>query len=179
MTENPKRKSRGRFKLAAMIGLTAGLVVAVGFLLYWTWPSGGAAQTPNVTARIAQAEEPVDTAVPKAVWCEQAPDNDCLKPAAASGKRVLVLFTAKWCGWCRLFHEKILPDPEVQKFLSNFYLIEVDSERAKDLIEAVGIEGYPTWFVFEKGMSEGIDSHVGGFRTSEAFIERFKKDIAP
>jgi len=130
--------------------------------------------------RTAEAEKkPAEgKKAPKAEWCEQSPDHDCRPAACASGKRVIVLFSAEWCGWCKHMKKNIFPDPAVQEFLSHFALIEVVAEKNEDLMKELGVDRFPSWLIIEKDCDKTLDAFTGASRTVEAFLQRFRPYLA-
>jgi thiol:disulfide interchange protein len=68
--------------------------------------------------------------------------------AAAEHKRVIVVFGANWCIWCRRLHSTLETDPTVSTILNDrFVLVDVDVNRrngAPRNADAVARYGNPT-----------------------------------
>lgn len=191
MSKNRRVRNRGFVK--AFLNVFVILVVCAGAgVLFWaTWPA--TSQVEAVDEGKA-TQEAIDPAVPvvdvsddsamsveetasgseQVEWCLQTPENDCGKAACASEKRVIILFEAKWCGWCRRLKTNILPDTEVRKLLKNFFLVDVDSEKNAKLVKDSGVTAYPSWFIIEKSCEKVIDAFTGSPRTPKDFVKRFK-----
>lgn len=73
-----------------------------------------------------------------------------LARATAEHKRVIVVFGANWCIWCRRLHNTLETDPTVSKILNDrFVLVDVDVNRrngAPRNADAVARYGNPTEF---------------------------------
>jgi thioredoxin-related protein len=77
--------------------------------------------------------------------------------AAGSNKRVIVVFGANWCIWCRRLHGELTKNPAVTKALNEFVVVEVDvntrngvnrnavSLRPTAFRSARGFPPWPSW----------------------------------
>jgi thiol-disulfide isomerase/thioredoxin len=71
--------------------------------------------------------------------------------AAASGKRVLIDFSAVWCPPCQVLAAEILHDPEEADYLAPFEVVELDADDPSSfaLKSRYDVGGYPTVVVVE------------------------------
>jgi thiol-disulfide isomerase/thioredoxin len=93
--------------------------------------------------------------------------NDMFKQAcdeaAASNKKVFVIFTASWCGWCHRMDNSMVDEVCKKYFDENFVVIHfvVDESPEKKELETAGApefrtkyhgdgQGIPFWLVFDK-----------------------------
>ncbi len=93
--------------------------------------------------------------------------------AAKENKKVFVIFTASWCGWCKRM-DKSIADSVCSDFFSNNYVIRhlvVDEAKDKLNLENPGAkelrakyhgdgEGIPFWLVFDKQGNMLADSKM-------------------
>jgi thioredoxin-like negative regulator of GroEL len=80
--------------------------------------------------------------------------------AKMSGRKVLLLFTATWCSWCKPIENQTLADPTLKQYIADnlvFCLIDVD--QYPQTARQFGASRIPVAFVFEPGKSS-----VPGFR---------------
>jgi thioredoxin-related protein len=55
--------------------------------------------------------------------------------AAGDKRKVLFYFYTDWCGWCRLFEQRVLADPQVYSYLNrHFYAVKVNAMGQNDII---------------------------------------------
>lgn len=98
--------------------------------------------------------------------------EDSLILAKNQNKKVLVLFTADYCGWCGKQKEVFL-DPSVTSSLANYIVCYVDSTSRKDLVAKYKVRPIPAYFVIDHDENI-IKKHVGYKGTNE-FIRWIKK----
>ncbi|MEZ5346960.1 MAG: thioredoxin fold domain-containing protein [Pyrinomonadaceae bacterium] len=77
------------------------------------------------------------------------------RTANENGKKVLVIFDAAWCGYCRKFNQITMKDREVRKTLTDFEVVNIDVDRSPEAMKvfqkASGgqkIGGVPTLMIF-------------------------------
>jgi len=97
-----------------------------------------AACAPGVASAGDASPPPIDTAIAQ---------------AKASGKPLLIEFFTTWCGPCKMFEAKILPDPAIQRALGDVTWVRYDAERGPGVAAAsrFGVSGYPTFLVLDEG----------------------------
>lgn len=65
-------------------------------------------------------------------WLEA---QKAFKYADGDKRKVLFYFYTDWCGWCKLFEQRILSDPEVYLYLNrHFYAVKVNAMGQNDII---------------------------------------------
>jgi thiol:disulfide interchange protein DsbD len=117
--------------VAGMVGtyLLFGLLLTRGFIL------------PPVHLSMGTQAQEVHVA-----W--QTDDAAVLEAAAASGKPIIVDFTANWCAPCKKLERTTFSDPAVVALSENFELLQVDgtksSEQLDRLKDRFGALGFPT-----------------------------------
>lgn len=91
--------------------------------------------------------------------------DEGLKQAKKDNKKLIVEFTAKWCGFCRKMRATTLKDQEIIDMLKQFYVTATIDGESRDSINVDGwltngrnlakeyqIRGYPTyWFLTPEG----------------------------
>lgn len=55
----------------------------------------------------------------------------------------LLVFHATWCGPCKSMH-KNLKDPKAVEALKNYNVVEVDTDKNKELTQKYGVDALPT-----------------------------------
>jgi thiol:disulfide interchange protein len=76
-----------------------------------------------------------------------------------SGQPTVVLFTAKWCPYCRMLESSVLPQSDVQSELQghfNFYTVDMTNptEEARDHARKLHVGGYPCLVRFDPNGQE-------------------------
>ena len=115
-------------------------------------------------------------------WHHDIPTG--LEISEATGKPILVLFTADWCPPCRQLKKQVLTDRSVSRYLHDqFVLVKIDlTERGgpnQSVASEFGVQGIPTMFVFDQNANM-IDSVVGGIPKSqfESWIKNCRQQVS-
>lgn len=61
----------------------------------------------------------------------------------------VVLLSAPWCQWCRVFEHEVLPDPEVARALMPYATLHVDVDESPEWMDIPGFVGLPTLAFFD------------------------------
>ncbi len=85
-----------------------------------------------------------------AATAEPTADLPRLDDACHPGKPTLVVFTADWCGYCKVLKEKTLADPAVKARLKNYVIVFVNVEKNRGLARIAGVSALPTTFALSK-----------------------------
>ena len=81
--------------------------------------------------------------------------------SAETGKPVLAMFSASWCGPCKMMIANVFPAEEAKQALDAFVPVYIDSEQQVDLATKNEVRAYPTFICFDTE-GESIGQHVGG-----------------
>ncbi|MFM8980626.1 MAG: thioredoxin family protein [Planctomycetia bacterium] len=75
------------------------------------------------------------------------PLEQVLARASAGGRPALLLFVARWCGYCRQLEQGTLADAGVRAHLAGFEVVRYDADgpTGRDLARRYGVQGFPTW----------------------------------
>lgn len=94
--------------------------------------------------------------------------------AEASGRKVLVMFTATWCGPCHAVENRALADPQVKQYIADHLVLAlVDGDQYPQTAKQFRVAEYPTVFVYQPGAGS-----VPGFTPSpnpNDFLATLKK----
>jgi len=111
------------------------------------------------------------------VWSEEnwlTNLDEGLKKAKEVNKRVLVDFTATWCGWCTKLKNEVFEKDEFQKYSGdNLILVSIDADQNKELVDKYKVEGFPTVLILSPDGQ--ILEQIVGFKNLESFMEVLKK----
>ena len=102
--------------------------------------------------------------------------------AKSNDKKVMLIFDAVWCGYCRMLNQRVLKDPEVKKTLAGFEVINVDVDKYPKILktfvdasESFDGKGVPAILIFS---SEGLQTdQIEGFLETEPFNRRLKQNL--
>jgi len=76
---------------------------------------------------------------------------------------IVIDFSAEWCGWCKKMHPHI--QELAKKYSGKIDFYQVNYETDIELIQAIGIQSYPTLVYVKTDGSVLIDED--GYRTTE------------
>jgi thioredoxin-related protein len=69
------------------------------------------------------------------------------KAASSSGKPLLIIFHADWCGACKLMEEKTLTDNKVISWINeNFIASKINADKNSNLVTEFKVRALPTTF---------------------------------
>ncbi len=114
-----------------------------------------------------------------------------VQQAKKDGKKLMLEFTAKWCGYCKKMRATTFKDPDVIAMLNENYITATVDGESRDTINLEGwmtngrslakeyrIQGYPTYWFFT---SEGEKiAPVRGYRSKEELydiLDYLKDDV--
>jgi thiol-disulfide isomerase/thioredoxin len=99
--------------------------------------------------------------------------NKAYAQAKAENKKVMVIFHASWCGWCKKM-EASIDEPKLKKFFDDNYVIvtlAVKESKGKEHLENPGSlafltkyngdkAGLPFWFITDANGTRLADSYI-------------------
>ena len=98
---------------------------------------------------------------------------DAYHKAAKTGKPILVLVCATWCGPCQTMKASVLPEVRRRGVLGDFEFALVDVDQERKLVEQLGGLGpIPQLICFRKGKSQWFRSELIGCQET-AQVEQF------
>lgn len=85
-----------------------------------------------------------------------------LKASKESGKPIIMIFSASWCGPCQANKNRVYPSKEVQPFHDKFVWAYLDADDAANVpaMEKAGVSGIPHIEILDKAMKR-IGQSVG------------------
>ena len=95
--------------------------------------------------------------------------DEATAAASESKKPILMMFSASWCGPCKMMIANVYPLDEAKHALEAFISVYVDAEKESELAARYEIRAFPTYVCIGPGQ-EAIGQHVGG-GTVENFVE--------
>ncbi len=106
-----------------------------------------------------------------------ASEGEGLMAAAASGKPLLIDFSAEWCAACKEMERHLFPDPRVAERLNRFVRVRIDATEETDAVTAVldkyNVVGLPTVVFLPDGKSALDKPRYTGFEHNEKFVLSF------
>jgi hypothetical protein len=84
---------------------------------------------------------------PEIVWADAPFEPARLRPAS---RPQIVLLSAPWCQWCRVFEHEVLPDADVRRSLAAYGTSHVDVDAAPTWMDLDGFEGLPALTFFDQ-----------------------------
>lgn len=95
--------------------------------------------------------------------------DQATKKSSETGKPILAMFSASWCGPCKTMIGTVFPTDEARNALDDFVAVYIDSEKQRDLASENGIRAFPTFKCFSPAQEE-VAEHVGA-KPTEGFLK--------
>ncbi|MEM1063027.1 MAG: thioredoxin family protein [Planctomycetota bacterium] len=92
---------------------------------------------------------------------------EAVSESRSTGKPIVVMFTAEWCGFCKKMLRETYRDESVARHVADCFVpLIIDADEHAELIKDLGVTAFPTTLIFSP---EGdLVSHVRGFKNAEA-----------
>ncbi len=124
---------------------------------------------------VAYLAAPTADEIPSPKWIKG--DSASLDAALASGKPVIVDFSATWCLPCKELDHFTFSDDRVITLSERFVMVSVDVTLSDDpegekLKKRFGVSGVPTVLFFGADGNERADLRFVGFIDAETFLEK-------
>jgi len=78
-------------------------------------------------------------------------------------RKIVVMFTAPWCGWCGKMKRETLQSQEVKNQMLNYVFVAINTDNDKRTGQKFGIKGLPTFVI--------TDSTEKAIKKSEGFSD--------
>ncbi|MFA5865972.1 MAG: thioredoxin family protein [Phycisphaerae bacterium] len=105
--------------------------------------------------------------------------DQAITMAKATNKDIYLVFTAKWCGYCRKFEKEVLSTPEAKKALAKVIFLRLNFDTNKAFARKYQIDGIPAGVLLklENKKLKVVDKHIGALTKSQFvhFFDRVKK----
>lgn len=82
-----------------------------------------------------------------------------------SGKPILAVFGASWCGWCKKMERETLSDSKVKLAMTNYIYVKVDADVDKSTVDQFNVQGLPTTIITDG--SRAIKREAGFMDTNK------------
>ena len=104
-------------------------------------------------------------------WPASLPSHllDSLNEARETRKPLLIDFTAKWCGPCKMMDRQVIPDPVVARELTHWVKVKIDRDEFPQLAQSFEVTALPYYILIaENGQ---ILATAAGFQIAEDFAD--------
>jgi len=95
--------------------------------------------------------------------------------ARTEGKPVMLVFTAKWCGWCRKLEEETLSKDSIIALSADFVCVKVDVDEESELARSFRVRGIPVVLFTDEDGNEL--RRVVGFADEAELIDEMLKAL--
>jgi thioredoxin 1 len=66
-------------------------------------------------------------------------------------EKTLLIFSAEWCGPCKLVHKDLIEDKNLSEVIKNYNIIDVDYDVDTDLVSGYNVKIVPTFIIYQDG----------------------------
>lgn len=95
--------------------------------------------------------------------------------AEKTNKKVLLMFTARWCGPCKKMKNTTLKNENVREEMDKFVIYTVDVDKEKELASQYDITGVPSYLIIDS--DESVVRRKTGACDSKEFISWLKGNV--
>jgi thioredoxin-related protein len=98
---------------------------------------------------------------------------NALKKAKQQNKKVMMIYSAKWCPECEYMKDVVFKEDKVFDYIQKYFIVlslDIDKDKLPEGFNYVGI---PTFFFIDKNAKE-IDRIVGGDK-ADKFLNSLKE----
>ena len=104
---------------------------------------------PNITHPPIQSPPPVQPPVQSPTQPNPAPVapsvvpnsyQEALKIGEQTNKKIVLMFSADWCGWCKKFKSEVLTNSDVKETLKNYVFFIVDADQNRTILSKFGVD---------------------------------------
>ena len=95
--------------------------------------------------------------------------TDIVRLAKSEDKKTVVLFSGRYCSWCKKLENLINKDDEVKNILSSYIILHADIEEDLDMVKKYKVKTVPAVFILNEDGQ--IEKSVVGYKGKEQFID--------
>ena len=164
-------KKLGTFVLCVLIGVTG----FIGFNKLFV--ESKVKQETNTTQNVAEEKKTENSPAP-IVNVEENKNlsayEKALKDSIATNKKIVLFFTADWCGNCTKMKTKTLSDVRVKKALENYIFVELNADKELELSRKYKVKAIPSYKIIDG--KETILRDGVGYRGVDEFVKWLTKN---
>ena len=162
-------KKLGTFVLCVLIGVTC----FIGFNKFSN-PSSMKTEDKTSTEKVVENTTNVTTPTPIVEENNQKLSSyeKALKDSLVNNKKIVLFFTADWCGNCTKMKSKTLSDVKVQKALEDYIFVELNADKELELSRKYKVKVIPSYRIIDG--KETVFKEGAGNRGVDEFIKWLK-----
>jgi len=94
--------------------------------------------------------------------------TETVKLAKSEDKKTIILFSGKYCSWCKKLENLINNDDDVKNILSSYIILHADIEKDLDMVKKYKVKTVPAVFILDENGE--ITKNIVGYKGKEQFI---------